>query len=280
MAKNVKVINPINNSIEAQLIVLFDTFSQINNTEDICFDLTEINWIYPVLILPICAYIYENKSQYILPENEQALHYLNTINFPIGITSIPENCRKQTYIPIVFLQKLDDNNKEKLESWFQELVYSKMNIKSNKNIIFTPISELITNIFEHSNKKYGWVLAQLYPNLNFVDVCIIDTGRGIRKSYEDEKNLKFNNNIEAFHKLIEMESSTPGKDRGYGIYSSKNIICDLHGSFILISDNIAWNINSSNSIITEITNFTWQGVIAGYRIKFPTNPIDIYNYVE
>jgi len=36
-----------------------------------------------------------------------------------------------------------------------------------------------------------------------------------------------------------MESSTPGKDRGYGIYSSKNIICDLHGSFILISDNIA-----------------------------------------
>ncbi|HRZ29552.1 MAG TPA: hypothetical protein P5052_02150 [Candidatus Paceibacterota bacterium] len=43
MAKNVKVINPINNSIEAQLIVLFDTFSQINNTEDICFDLTEIN---------------------------------------------------------------------------------------------------------------------------------------------------------------------------------------------------------------------------------------------
>lgn len=283
MIKSIKVINPNNNSFEAQLFALFDTFHQIKdikNKKEICFDLSDINWIYPILILPICAYIYENKNKHIPPKNEKVSQYLNTINFPTGVTSMLKNYNKQTYIPIVFLQKQNDN-KEKLESWFQELLYSKMNIEGNKNVIFTPISELITNIFEHSSKNYGWVLAQLYPKLNFVDVCIVDTGRGIRKCYEEEKNLKFSNNIEAFNKLLERESSKQSKDRGYGIYMSKNIICkSLHGNFILISDNIGWNVSANSNTLTEITNFIWQGVIAGYRIKLPTDPVDIYNYLE
>ncbi len=113
-----------------------------------------------------------------------------------------------------------------------------MKIKGNKNAIFAPITELITNIFEHSGKSHGWVLAQIYPFQNYVDVCIVDTGRGIKQCYEEELNMKLNSHLEAFEMLANRESSKSNKERGYGIYMSKKLICKaLDGNFVLLSGN-------------------------------------------
>lgn len=257
-------------------------FSNLQPSEQVCFDLSNINWICPVLLLPICAYIYETNSKYVLPINNSVKSYINTINFPSGVQTISEDQKYHTYIPIVFLQKVDSiDGKEKLESWFQELVYHNMKIKGNKNAIFAPITELITNIFEHSGKSHGWVLAQIYPFQNYVDVCIVDTGRGIKQCYEEELNMKLNSHLEAFEMLANRESSKSNKERGYGIYMSKKLICKaLDGNFVLLSGNAGWNIDSDSSNMTEIANFYWQGVIASYRINFPNKQVDFYDFLE
>lgn len=279
--KNIIIRQPKSDSLIGQLKTVYQIFSQIKQKEKVNFDLTNLAWVYPLLILTISAYIHDTGSKYILPADEDVLSYLNTVYFPKGISSVSVFKRGLNYIPISLLKREDRVQRERLESLFSMMVYKSLKaIPGTQNAVYYPITELVTNIFEHSKEDRGWIFAQFYPKKNFLDLCIIDRGRGLAKSYLEERALKVSD-LEAIKLAMRGRSVKPDTERGYGIRTSKRVICEgLNGSLVLVSGNAGLVSKGKREKLVRFPLFNWQGVVISYRIPQPKESIDITPYLE
>ncbi len=283
--KNVIVPLPKNDSLVAQLGSLYRTFINTKNKEDLEFDLSLLDWVCPLLVLPISAYINNTHSEYRINQLSKIKTYLETVNFPKGIDSISSFQRKtqkyKSYIPISILRKKEGTKRERLEALFSEKIYETLgNIPGAQNAVCYPIAELVTNIFEHSKKDTGFIFGQFYPNKNYLDICIVDCGRGFAGAYKEEKNLKLSD-IDAITEVMKGNSVKSDRERGYGVWTSKKIICDvLNGGFIMISGAAGLVSENKKERLVFFPNFYWQGVIIAYRIPKPTGPLDISYFLE
>lgn len=86
--KTIIVPNVKSDSLTHQLEVFYKTFKDIYTDEKITFDLSKIDWIYPLAILPIASHIYATKSAYKTSFNDDINFYLDTIHFPEGVSSL------------------------------------------------------------------------------------------------------------------------------------------------------------------------------------------------
>jgi len=146
------------------LISLYSTFKNLSVDERVEFNLGELNWVFPLLILPVAAHIKETKSIFNWPRDSKLLDYLQAIRFPDGVTSVLEFQKIKNYIPIGILQEKDKVERERLETYFAEMIYKVLKpTVAVENAIYLPLTELITNIFEHSKKEKGYVFGQYYP---------------------------------------------------------------------------------------------------------------------
>ena len=154
-------------------------------------------------------------------------------------------------------------------------------IPGAQNAVCYPIAELVTNIFEHSKKDTGFIFGQFYPNKNYLDICIVDCGRGFSGAYREEKGLKLSDSS-AISEVMKGNSVKPEKERGYGIWTSKRIICDAldGGGFIMISGSAGLISENKRENLVSFPNFYWQGVIIAYRIPVPRGPVDISSFIE
>jgi hypothetical protein len=186
------------------------------------------------------------------------------------------------YIPIAVLKRGDSSReKERVESCFLEMIYKilKPTIAA-KNAVYYPLTELVTNIFEHSKVGEGYVFAQYYPKKNFLDLCIVDCGRGLARAYKEENGLDFADQ-EALKQVLMGHSTKSDVERGYGVRTSKRVVCEgLGGGFILLSGDSALFSSRNKEKIISLPKFYWQGVIISYRIPQPTKPVDITQYLE
>ena len=283
--QNIIVPKPKSESLVAQFISLYQTFAKISKSEKVIFDLSQQDWVYPLLILPISAYIHKTKSGYLPPKNTSANSYLKTICFPGGVDSVTEfqKIRISNYIPITFLKKSGDiEGRERLESCFSEMIYKTTGeVAGAQNAIYYPISELVTNIFEHSKKEGGWVFAQIYPKKKFLDLCIVDMGRGLKTCYKEENNIDLTDEEAIKEAMSGLSTKSNKKERGYGVYTSKQVVCRaLGGSFIILSGSAALISQKDKEKLVTTSPFTWRGVVISYRIPFPERPIDISPFLE
>lgn len=283
--KQIIVPKPKRDSLIAQLLSLYKTFKNVSEKESLDFDLSELNWVCPFLVLPISAYIDDTKSKYSIHESNSIESYLDIVKFPKGIDSISsfkhQTQQHKNYIPISVLRKDAGVMRGRLEQLFQELIYKKIGSMSGaRDAIYYPIGEFITNIFEHSKKDKGYIFGQFYPKKNYLDICIVDNGRGFKKTYLEEKSLKLSDS-EAIIEVMSGNSVKADKERGYGIRTSKRIVCEaLGGEFIMISNSIALISKTKSQELVSLPGFNWKGVIIAYRIPIPKGRIDIYPYIE
>lgn len=283
--KEITVSQPQNDSFIAQLVSLYEIFKETSNKEKLSFDLSKLKWICPILISPISAYINSTQSQADI-NNCAIKSYLDIINFPQGIDSVSKMQQiiqsSKSYIPISVLKKENNIERERLESMFALLVYKNLDtqISGIKNALYYPITELVTNIFEHSKKDIGYIFGQFYPNKDYLDICIVDQGRGLQASYKEDRNLEFSDE-DAINKVMEGYSTKLDKERGYGVWTSKRVVCDgLKGDFMLISGSAALISSKNSDKLFSLPDFCWQGVIVAYRIPAPEKSFDISQYLE
>ena len=283
--KNVIILKPKNDSLVAQLASLYRALKGINPNEQINFDLCNLTWACPLLVLPLSAYINSTNSEVKIDECE-IYDYLESINFPEGIDSISEFKQtvrsRKSYIPISVLRREKDEDREKLGSMFSDIIYKALDKTptGTRNAIYQPISELVTNIFEHSKQNAGYIFGQLYPPKNYLDICVVDRGRGLQKTYTEEKKLEFTD-AESIVEVMRGNSVKPGNERGYGVRTSRNLVCDgLGGDFVIVSGSAALISKKNYNRIVALNGFYWQGVIIAYRIPKPDKPIDISPYLE
>ncbi|TSC94832.1 MAG: hypothetical protein Athens101410_728 [Parcubacteria group bacterium Athens1014_10] len=283
--KNIIISKPKNDSVIAQLSSLYNTFKNVSFGDNLEFNLSLLDWVCPSLILPISAYINSTRSSY-KTDNCGIKSYLEKISFPRGVNSISlfqyRTQKYKSYIPISVLKKESGIERERLESLFSEKIYETLgNVPGAQSAVVYPISELATNIFEHSKKDSGFIFGQFYPKKNYLDICIVDCGRGFAAAYKEEKNLNLTD-AEAINQAILGNSVKKDRERGYGIRTSKNVVCHAlkGGSFVLISGSCALLSTGKAEKLVSLPKFYWQGTIIAYRIPKPLGPIDISGYYE
>lgn len=279
--KNILVPAAKSDSLIHQLEVFYKTFKNINPDTTVNFDLSKTNWIYPLTILPVSSHVYGTKSKYNAPSKLDTCQYLRTICFPDGVSNVFRLQDSKDYIPISLIQRKNDiAERERVLYCFLNLIYKTIgHITGTKDAIFYPILELVNNIFEHSKKDYGFIFGQIYHKKKYLDLCILDRGRGLVQSYEQEKGIKINNR-EAIAKAMSGDS-TKGKERGYGIKTAKKTVCEgFKGEFLILSGDACLVSKGKEDQLFILPDFNWQGVILAYRIPFPKSAIDIYQYLE
>lgn len=151
---------PRSDSLASQLVSLVATLEGAPQSKG-TIDLSQITWAYPLLVLPLSIYIHETAST-VLSCQPQVKSYLKTVRFPHGVTAVKDLLQIQrNYIPISRLIAADLEGKEKLSTQFDKMIFGVLSaVPGSENAIYYPISELITNIFEHSRKDEGWIFAQ------------------------------------------------------------------------------------------------------------------------
>ena len=76
-------------------------------------------------------------------------------------------------------------------------------------------------------------------------------------------------------------STKSAKERGYGVKTSRKLICNgLNGSFLILSGNAVLIVESKQEKFLELDKVEWQGVILAYRIPLFKQPFNIYPYLE
>ena len=153
-------------------------------------------------------------------------------------------------------------------------------LSGTRSAIYYPITELVTNIFEHSKDDTGFILGQYYPKKEYLDICIVDTGRGLAQAYKDEEDLILTDS-QAIEEVLKGRSTKPEADRGYGVWTSKKVVCEgLGGSFIILSGESALVSSQSGEKLVSLPDFYWQGVMVAYRIPKPKGGVDISGFLE
>jgi hypothetical protein len=73
------------------------------------------------------------------------------------------------------------------------------------------LRELIRNVIEHGMSSSIWIAGQTWPKRDYVQVAILDEGRGIRASLADNPEFRFETDAQAI-----VESLKPGVTRNKG----------------------------------------------------------------
>lgn len=283
--KNIPIFDPKNDNLIQQFGTLYSIFKNVKKDEEIHFDLSKTHWLCPIIVLPITAYIAKTNSTFTQSENQTTEAYLDTIHFPKGINSVSEFEKyvhvTKTYVPISILERDNGTERENLESIFSSLTYRLLgSIPGAQNAVYYPIAELVTNIFEHSKDDVGFIFGQYYPKKEYLDICIVDTGRGLAHAYKEESSLELTDG-QAIEEVLKGRSTKSQQERGYGIRTSKKVVCEgLDGNFIIASGTSALVASRSSEKLVSLPDFYWQGVIVAYRIPKPKGSIDISGFLE
>jgi anti-sigma regulatory factor (Ser/Thr protein kinase) len=287
MLKCLTVNTTSDNNLGPQIQSVISLFQEIENSkEEITLDFSNYKWSPPVLSVLISSYIMSNNIAY---KNCEA-SYLNTISFPIGMTSnISElsEYKDKSYLPIIKFNtsKNEDVTIERSDviGLVGKMIKDIVGLPSNYySAIAYIISEITDNIIDHSNSSYGWLSFQNYPNKGYLDLCIADSGIGLLNSYQNYKGEKEYSQIithsQAIQEAVSGSSTKNLKERGYGLPTSKKMIIEgLKGKFVYCSGKALLH----NNEVIDIS-YDYQGTFLILRI--PCNNLDnsfnITNYLE
>lgn len=286
---------PKGSALGAQLSEVIDflefieQFSESQNL--IKINLSEIKFIHPLFALALSSLISHlqdkgNESIIDSPNSTACTKYLDLINFPDGLRpdetinwkKVLNKYRGRNYMPIVNFSTLRDSK----NSYITNQVLSKINwlIKENlqldapyESAVGYLISEITDNIIEHSGVERGWLLTQYYPTTEYLDICIIDTGKSLLGSYKDAGQEIYTDENAIDNALKGISTKSP--DRGTGIPTSRSISKGgLEGDFALFSGrSLFYNDNIIN------LHVSWPGTFVAMRIKKSVEGFNFYSHV-
>lgn len=278
------------------LVELLQTFSaQTENEENdktIQLDLTDLLWVHHFLIVPLAAFIdFLRMRGYLIhiifPSTDEVSSYLRALRFENGLSPDAEDDWMQTlakyqskrYIPIVKFPVASQFEvlRDSTISQVNRILDVQLSLTGDfKNAVLYLIDEAINNIVQHSRVENGWIAAQYYPNKQFLDLTIADTGISILGSYKRHHINDFSTDAEAIRAAVEGYSTKVEDDnRGYGMRTSRRMLMQgLSGFYGIFSGNGLL----LNQKLYKIPVY-WPGTVVCMRIPKPQGNFDFYSYV-
>lgn len=261
--------------------------------------LNQLSFAYPFMTLPIASQINKLKQQGIFVDIEgkhsSCYDYLNAINFPLGVNPDKEKnwelllagYNQKTFVPICLFPTGKENPivREQLISILETIVANRSNIGSNfRSVLSLLISEATDNIVNHAGTEYGWIMMQVFPRKQFIDLCICDTGITILGSYLKNGYYRIADDKEALNAAAKgLSTKEYAIKRGFGISKSLSLLVDgLNGKYFIFSGLAAYvNTIEFKQIITMREYQKFYGTMVAMRIpcSIPKG-FNLYNYLE
>jgi hypothetical protein len=230
------------------------------------FDFSFMDWVEPFALLFISSKI--KKLRHDMPRarfsakghdnNSYAAHmgFFRLFGLPFG--KEPGEARgNESYLPITVL-KAEDLRRKAAES--HSAVGSVIEKRSRSlaqvlarqddgdlvDILSYSFTEILRNVIEHSKSDVLEYCAQYWPMKDCVEICILDTGVGIRKTLSGNPHLTINSDQQALSLCLlpgisgkayrgkKRRSDSHWENSGYGLYMTSRL-CGEGGSFFIAS---------------------------------------------
>lgn len=234
-------------------------------------DLSEERWFYPTSLLPIGVFkIKHPEIQVSRPKNNDVCSYFDII------TGEREMMPGRSYIPIINIPKNNDARNKALD----QLTGFCSSYVGGTNAFMYFINELVDNIYEHSSFSTAYVMAQKYPAKQFTEVCIIDDGISIPKSYENTGD-KANSDEDALRLALNGRSTKSDEERGYGLRSSVRLLTEgYQGTCLIVSGKGVFEADLTRKTFSSIDEKQlYSGTLVSTRIPFQEVDVDVYDYI-
>ena len=238
-------------------------------------DLSGCGWFYPTQLLPLIVFIKQNPHiEIISPENIGVSNYLATIKDKGEI-------KQKSYLPLVELPREETLVDETLKK-----LYNLTNLNKEyggESAFKYTIGELVDNVYQHSEFKNAFVMAQSYSSKGFIEICFCDDGITIPGSlkkagmiFEEEEHDK------AIVEAINGLSAKNNKERGYGLWSNLNLVMNgLGGEFLIISGNGGVLVNKEGHKLFKLQEpNTYSGTLISIRVSNERKEVNLYEYLE
>ncbi len=234
-------------------------------------DLSNYNFIDPLIIVLIFDFFNEKGIKYIRPTNHNVSNYVEILKNNYNILPIISS----TYLPIVSIDK--ENKYEIIEKLF-EIAKEYYNI-NNKNLFFTMLGELADNITQHSYSKKNFITIQKYNRLNFIEVIVYDDGIGIPGNFK-KYNIKFNDDQEAIEMAINGKSTSNmygENERGTGLNTTLNQVSNSNGEFLIISGSGGLYFNHGKGIKYNLNyDSSLKGTLVSFKLNKNITKLNLY----
>lgn len=263
-------------------------------------DFSSTRFTSPFVLAGLSALVDRFNSRGIeVIKNPNITNYLDTINFPSGIYFQYESLDQieqrfatfqgKTYIPLLNFpagkSEADNKTREKTLSAIHSLLKHQVGLSGQMFMAIAHfIDELTNNVSDHSGADSGKIFAQYYPSKNYLDLCIVDSGKGLQQSYLNSGKFNPQTDEEAIDLALNGRSTKPDAiTRGFGIPSSRRMLKEgLRGRFYLWTGNASFYEDAERTeILSFPTSYRWKGCFIALRI--PTQNIanfNIYTFVE
>jgi len=238
-------------------------------------DLGYWSWVYPTTLLPLGIFLkgIRDRIEYIEPYDANVANYLSIVIGELGAGP----CGGPTYVPIVSLPRDRGDSVTLLNRIFELNRDGKY--YGGEDAFKYLVSELVGNIYEHSEFKNARVMAQRYPKKGFVDISFFDDGISIPGRFE-KKALKFEDQIAIAKAMNGL--STKRDDRGFGLRTNLRLFTKgLGGQMLVVSRSGAVYVDKEERGLYILPNkHKLQGTLVSIRAPIQTKKVDIYDYIE
>jgi len=250
----------------------------------------------PVFVVTSMVLMHSRKDVNVTIGN--CTQYMQNIKYDVGgieagemrpteFTASIESYAGKSYIP---LTKFPTNGGRLMDKG--SIICSVENILINSarldnniaNAIRYMLSEITDNVSEHSNAESGYIIAQNYPNMKYVDICIGDDGITLLGSYlkTPEKGITTDlDAIQAANEGISTKMRPAAENRGYGIRTTKRMIVDgMGGQYVMMSGGAAYIKTVNGERLGQMDKSSRiNGTIVAMRVPY-WNKFDFYSFVE
>jgi hypothetical protein len=249
----------------------FCKIKQLNR--GLTLDLRKLDWVYPTTLLPLSTLIKKNKNV-IKPVKKQVRTY-------IELMLSGESPSHKSYSKIVISKNFDKLTKNIFD--IIEVEAKPENINESKDAFMEIISEITTNIEEHSQTRYdSYFMAQAYKKKGFIEFAFLDLGQGIPNSLrssikEKEKDYSY------IKKATEGYSAKPEDlNRGNGLKDSIRLVCNGFKGEIFIASycGAVYIDKNKNYSVFELDSYQkLDGTLISIRLPLPINKVDYTEYL-
>lgn len=274
---------------------LLDVLGQLESVlpgDSVVIDISRFSFATPLLVLPLSSLIANLQRSGHQVSIKGGSSYLDRVLFPDGFNAIGSldwadtlnYYRERTYLPICQIPSGAGNThiSDRLLTVFEEIMRHQLNITGQ---LLTAISYLIgesmDNIVDHAGVDNGWIMVQNYPQKCFLDICILDTGVGIRGSYIKNGFPEIASDEMALRQAINGKSTKQiAETRGYGINSSRRMLVEgISGKYFLFSGDAFYIYTSELEQITPLNRLKgWNGTMLALRV--PRDIPSDFNYIS
>lgn len=232
------------------------------------WQLTSHPFLYPTTLMPLLDYVVENDLEVVY--HPDVAGYVSTI--------LPKNTRnkpptERTYIKIAILSPDNPQGTKVLD----EVIHLLSKNYGGLDPLYYLLSELTSNIYDHSEFSRAFIMAQEYPRKEFTEICIYDNGISIPQCFHKNHYISDSDAYSIYQAINGVSTKFGDRGRGYGINSSTRMVIDgFNGEMFIASRNGAIEIDKNETKAYRCEGrYELNGTLVSMRL-----PKTLINYAE